>query len=144
MAKRETTAWNKMPLGTEVGLGLRDIVFDVDPAIPRKRHTHPIFGPCLLWPNGWMDEEAAWCGSRPRRRPHCTRRGPSSRERCTAAPLFSAHVYCGHCRPSQQLLNSCFLFPRILLFCETVVTIRLMLWVICLCVCNSNVLWLNA
>jgi len=30
----------KMPLGTEVGLGLRDIVFDVDPATPRKR-AHP-------------------------------------------------------------------------------------------------------
>jgi len=29
-----------MPLGTEVGLGLCDIVFDVDPAIPRKR-AHP-------------------------------------------------------------------------------------------------------
>jgi len=35
---------------------------------PEKRHTHPhsIFGPCLLWPNGWMDEDAAWYGSRPR------------------------------------------------------------------------------
>jgi len=28
--------WIKMPLGTEVGLGLRNIVFDVDPATPRK------------------------------------------------------------------------------------------------------------
>jgi len=48
------------------GLGLRNIVFDVDPAIPRKKgtRTHPIFGPCLLWPNGWMDEDAAWYGSR--------------------------------------------------------------------------------
>ena len=33
-----------MPLGMEVGLGLRDVVFDVDPATPRKRahRTHPI------------------------------------------------------------------------------------------------------
>jgi len=84
----QTAAWIKMPLGTEVGLGLRDIVFDVDPATPRKRdtHPHPIFGPCLLWPNDWMDEDAAWYGGRPRPRPHCTRRGPSSRERGTAAP----------------------------------------------------------
>jgi len=29
----------KMPLGTEVDLGLRDIVFDVDPATPRKKGT---------------------------------------------------------------------------------------------------------
>ena len=29
-------------LGTELGLGLRDIVFDVYPATPRKKgHTHP-------------------------------------------------------------------------------------------------------
>jgi len=86
-----------------VSLGLRDIVFDVDPATHRKRaHPPPLnFGPCLLWPNGWMDDDAAWYGSRPRPRPHCTRRGPISRERGTAAPLFSAYVYCGHDRPSQ-------------------------------------------
>jgi len=69
---------------------------------------HPIFGPCLLWPNGWMDEDAAWYGSRPPPRPHCTRRGSSSHKRGTATPLFSAHVYCGHGRPSQLLLSSCF------------------------------------
>ena len=34
-----TAAWIKMPLGTEVGLGLRDIVFDMDPATPRKMGT---------------------------------------------------------------------------------------------------------
>ena len=33
--------------------------------------------------------------------------GLSSRERGTAAPLFSAHIYCGHGRPSQLLLSSC-------------------------------------
>ena len=37
-----------MPLGTEVGLGLRDIVFDVDPASPRKKGT-PIH-PHNFWP----------------------------------------------------------------------------------------------
>ena len=58
----QIAGWMKMPLGTEVGLGLRDIVVDVDPATPRKRANppHPIFGPCLLWPNGWMDEDVAW------------------------------------------------------------------------------------
>jgi len=46
----QTAAWIKMPLGMEVDLGLRNIVFDVDPATPRKRAhpPHPIFGPCLL------------------------------------------------------------------------------------------------
>ena len=51
-----------------------------------------------------MDEDATWYGSRPR---PSTRGGPSSRERGTAAPLFSAHVYCDHGRPSQLLLSSC-------------------------------------
>jgi len=31
---------------------------------------------------------------------------PAPCERGTAAPLFSAHVYCGHGRPSQLLLSS--------------------------------------
>ena len=33
--------WIKMPLAMEVGLGVRDIVFDVDPATPIKRAHHP-------------------------------------------------------------------------------------------------------
>ena len=37
----QTAGCIKMPLGTEVGLGLRDIVFEVDPATPEKGHTHP-------------------------------------------------------------------------------------------------------
>jgi len=107
----QTVGRIKMPLGMEVGLGIRNIVFDVDLASLIKKghtHSHPICGPCLLWPNGRMDENAAWYGSRPRLRPHCSRRGPSSRERGTAPPpLFSAHIYCDHGRPSQLLLNSC-------------------------------------
>ena len=46
-----------MPLGTEVGLGLRDIVFDVDPATPRKKHTHPTQFLALVYCGqtaGWM------------------------------------------------------------------------------------------
>jgi len=38
----QTAAWIKMPFGTGVGIGLRDTVFDVDQATPRKKwHTHP-------------------------------------------------------------------------------------------------------
>ena len=33
----QTAAWIKMPLGTDVGLGLRVIVFDVDPGATRKK-----------------------------------------------------------------------------------------------------------
>ena len=152
----QTTEWTKMPLGMEVGLqGPDDFVFDRDPATPRKRaHPHPIFGPCLLWPNGgmdqgatwygdkpqcrrrcvrwgrssplkgaknspavfgscllwpnsWMDEDTTWYGSRPRPRPHCVRLGPSYPRKGHSSPLFSAHVYCRHGRPSQLLLSSC-------------------------------------
>jgi len=107
----ETAGWSKMPLGMEVGLGPGDFVFDGDPAIPRKKGRPTLtqfFGPCLLWLNGWMDEDATWYGSRPGPRPHCIRRGPSSPRKGHSSPLFLAHVYCGHGRPSQLLLSSCF------------------------------------
>jgi len=42
--------------------------------------------PTLLWPNGWMDEDATWYGSRPRRRPHCIKGFPALRERGTTPP----------------------------------------------------------
>jgi len=37
------------------------IVLDGDPGPPQKKWTEPpIFSPCLLWPNGWMDQDATW------------------------------------------------------------------------------------
>ena len=36
-------------------LGPDHIVLDGDPAPLSHRGTVPIFGPYLLWPNGWMD-----------------------------------------------------------------------------------------
>jgi len=79
---------------------------------PEKGHTHttPFFGPCLLWPNVWMDEDAAWYGSRPRPRPHCISSRSQLPRKGHSSHAFSAHVYCGHGRPSQLqlLLSSCF------------------------------------
>ena len=85
-----TAGWIKMARGMEVGLGPVHIVPDGDTApLPKTGGRTPqIFGPSLLWPNGFTDENAAWYGSRPRHRPHCTRRGPSSRYRGSAAPCF--------------------------------------------------------
>jgi len=57
----QTAAWIKMPLCMEVGLGPGHIVLDGDPApLPKNGGTapSPIFGPCLLYPNGWMDQDA--------------------------------------------------------------------------------------
>jgi len=47
-----------MPLGTEVGLGPGDIVLDEDTALPVKGAQLPTFLPCLLWSNGWMNQDA--------------------------------------------------------------------------------------
>jgi len=48
-----------MAAGVEVDLGPGHIVLDGDPALlPKKGADPPIFCPCLLWPNGWMDQDA--------------------------------------------------------------------------------------
>ena len=54
-------------------------MLDGNLAPPRERATTaaPLFGACLLWPNGWMDHDATWYGGRPRPWAHCVRRGPS-------------------------------------------------------------------
>ena len=85
----QAAAWIKMPLGTEVRLGPEDIVLDGDPASssPKSgRNPCPIFSPCLLWPNGWMDQDGTWHGvldgdqASPRPKGH--------------SPQFSAHICC--------------------------------------------------
>ena len=57
-----------MKLGKQVGLGPGQIVLDRDPAPPPQKGEGaepPIFGPCLLLPNGWMNEAGTWRGGRP-------------------------------------------------------------------------------
>ena len=102
----QTVGCIKMKLGTEVGLGPGYIVLDGDPA-PPKGAQPTIFGPCLLWPNGWMDQDAIWYGCGPWPMWHCVRCGPSPPHGKGHSSLqFSAH-FALHGRPSQQLLNSC-------------------------------------
>ena len=50
----QTVGQIKMKLGMLVGLGPGHIVLDGDPS-PQKGHSPSIFGPCPLWPNGWVD-----------------------------------------------------------------------------------------
>jgi len=52
----QTAGWIKMVLGMAVGLSPGDFVLDGDPApSPKRRQSpSPIFGPFLLWPNGWI------------------------------------------------------------------------------------------
>ena len=59
------------------------------PSSPQRGIT-PIFGPCLLLPNGWVDQDTTWYRGRPRPRPHCVRAPPKGAQN----PLFSVHVYC--------------------------------------------------
>jgi len=72
----QTAGWIKMPLGREMGLcpAPGDIVLDGYPApSPKKGGTAAprLFGPCPLWPNGWMDQDAIWYRRRLWPRPHC-------------------------------------------------------------------------
>ena len=82
------------------------------PSYPqKKRHLHPTQFLANIYCGqmaGWMKTQLG-TAVRPRPRTHCTRRGLSSRKIGTAAPpLFSAHVYCGHGRPSQLLAELSF------------------------------------
>ena len=89
-----------MKLGVEAGLDPGHIVLDRDPAPSKKGHS-PLFRPCLLRPNGWMDQNATWYRGRPRPRWHCVRWGPAPGHRPPpskkggARPQFSVHVHCG-------------------------------------------------
>jgi len=99
-----------MPLGTEVDLGLRNIVFDVDPATPRKKGTHPIQFLADVYCGhiaGWMKTPL---GTEVNLSPgQIVLDGVPALAKGAQqpGPLFSAHVYCGHGRPSQLLLSSC-------------------------------------
>jgi len=66
-----------MPLDMELGLGPDHIALDED-SVPPPSSTQPppIFDRCVLWPNGWRDQEATWYGGRPRPRLQCVRWGP--------------------------------------------------------------------
>jgi len=99
--------WIQIPLGMEVCLDPGDIVSDgghwgPSPP-PKKKMGHsspPLFGPCPLWPNSWMDQEFfnMLLGTEVDLGPgHIMLDGDPAcpTERGTAAPHFLAHVYCG-------------------------------------------------
>jgi len=78
----QAVGWIRTPLSTKVRLYPRHIVLDGDPATPRNGTQQPpatfaMYGrcinrdPCLLWPNGWTDQDATWYGDWPRPRLHC-------------------------------------------------------------------------
>jgi len=77
----QMAGWIKMPLGMEEKLGPGDAVLDGDAAPPSQKGgaaPSPIFGPCPLWPNGWMYQDGTWHRSGLWSRLHCARLGPRS------------------------------------------------------------------
>jgi len=93
----QTAGWIKIILGTEIGLSPGDlVVLDGDPASSPIRGQSPqIFGPCILWPNGWMDQGGTWHGGRPKPRRLCVRWGRSPLpKKGQSPPQFSANFYC--------------------------------------------------
>jgi len=116
------------------GICLGHIVLDGDPAPHGRGHSTPtsqIYGagfacvrliccPCLLWPNGWMDQNETWHRGRPRPWPHCIRWGPSSPSRKGAQPpIFGPCLLWPNGRLSQLLLSTCFPFQALSKFTNT-------------------------
>jgi len=98
----QTAGWIKMPLDMDVGIGPGHIVLDGDPAPPpskRGPNLPPIFGPCLMWPNGWMDQNATWYDGRPRPGQHYVTCGPSS------TPPLNGHS-------PHSIFGPCLLWPN--------------------------------
>jgi len=86
----------QMKLGTQVGLSPGHIVLDGDPGpTPPKGHNPPIFRPCVLCPNSWMDQDATGMevGLSPGHIVLDGNPAPLPKKGGTA-PQFSAHDYC--------------------------------------------------
>ena len=83
-----------MALGMEVGLGLGHTVLWGPSSPPQKRAEPPIFGPFLLWLNGWMHQDATWYRGRPQPRRLCVRWGPSplTKKGRSPPPIFGPRL----------------------------------------------------
>jgi len=97
-----------MPLGTDVGCKPRPrrryVRWGRSSPSPLKGAQPPVFGPCLLWPLGTKVDLGPG---------HTVLDGdpaPPAKGAQQPRPLFSAYVYCGHGRPSQLLLSSCYVW----------------------------------
>jgi len=103
--RRRCVRWGQLPPKRNTAP-----VLDGEPAPLHKNGAEPpIFGPCLLWPNGWMNQDDTWYEGRPRPC-YIVLDGNPAPPKGAQQPPFSAHIYCGHGRPSQLLLNTCLKF----------------------------------
>jgi len=92
----QTAGCLKMPLVIQVGLSPGDFCVRWALAPSPKNAQPPIFGACLLLPNGCMDQDATWYGDGPRPRRLCLMAShPLPKKGAEHALQFSAHFYCG-------------------------------------------------
>ena len=97
-----------MPLGTEVNLGPGDVVLDGVAAPPKRGQAsqfsvHVYCGQTAGWTKTPLGMEVALGPG------HIVLDGVQAPAKgAQQPPFFSAYVYCGHGRPSQLLLSSCY------------------------------------
>ena len=85
-----------MPLDTEVGLAPGNIVLmDTQLLDPKRGTAAPTFGPCLFWPNGWMDQDATWYMEVSLGPGHIVLDGDPVPPKMGQSTPISVHVYCG-------------------------------------------------
>jgi len=84
----QRAGWIKMPLGVELCLGSSHIVLNGEATLLPQNGAHTQFSAHVLWPNGWMDQDATWYAGRPRFRPHCVTCGPRSPKKEHSPPNF--------------------------------------------------------
>jgi len=108
----QMAGWIKMPLGRAVGLSQSDIVRwgPSSPSPTRRRSpqfsTHAYCGQTAGWMKIPLGTEVDLSPG------HIVLNwvpAPSPQKGHSNSPLFSAHMYCGHGRPSQLLLSSSWL-----------------------------------
>ena len=109
----QTAEWIKMPLDTEVGLSQDDIVLDGDwgPSCPSPKggiDPCPIFSGCLLWSNGWMDQDGMEVGLGPG---HIVLHGDPAPlpQKGAEPPIFGPilqRAQCSHCKRCISYRNS--------------------------------------
>jgi len=97
----------------EVGLDPGHIVLGGDPA--PKGVQPQIFGPCVLWPKGWMDQDATWYGGRPLPG-HIVLDGDPKRDTATVAPPFQTMSVVTKWSPISATAKHLFVF---ILCCST-------------------------
>jgi len=70
-----------------------------------RRYTAGPRNQRLLWPSGWMEQDATWYEGRPR--PYCVTWGSSFPHMWRSPPIFGPCLLWPNGRPSQLLLSTC-------------------------------------